>query len=248
MRHIPLLGEQGAEREPDRAKPQKWLRHQENAAKPQKRRRRARSASAIARSRLVVSSADLRRRAELTTPSATDLNGSIVFDVADTPPLRGGECAAPKTLSKKLKVAALLHKRADEKAQKSGFLCRLVILILPFVVRSAFVGQRIMHPCSVRDAGLRCPCDPQISSDYLDDLLFHRDNMACRTSATRTCTVYVRTAGQPNRRAGARPVHLRVSGKQASPSEGIRPGARVYAVSRRWKLDQIGLPSPAEAR
>src|SRR5213593_3262605 len=94
MRHIPLLGEQGAKREPDSAKPQKWLRHQENAAKPQKRRRRARSASAIARSRnwwsvrLV-----LRRRAELTTPSATNRNGSIVFDVADTPPLRGGECA-----------------------------------------------------------------------------------------------------------------------------------------------------------
>src|SRR6058998_1638090 len=57
----------------------------------------------------VVSSAGLRRRAELTTPSATNRNGSIVFDVADTPPLRGGECA-PKTLSKKLKVAALLHK------------------------------------------------------------------------------------------------------------------------------------------
>src|SRR5438093_1109507 len=58
---------------------------------------------------MVVSSAGLRRRAELTTPSATNRNGSIVFDVADTPPLRGGECA-PKTLSKKLKVAALLHK------------------------------------------------------------------------------------------------------------------------------------------
>src|SRR5881409_3478004 len=51
MRHIPLLAEEGAEREPDRAKPQKWLRHQENAAKPQKRRRNTRSASAIARSR-----------------------------------------------------------------------------------------------------------------------------------------------------------------------------------------------------
>jgi len=45
-----------------------------------------------------------------TTPSATNRNGSIVFDVADTPPLQGGDCAAPKTLSKKLKVAALLHK------------------------------------------------------------------------------------------------------------------------------------------
>src|SRR5881397_4029477 len=120
MRHIPLLAEEGAEREPDRAKPQKWLRHQENAAKPQKRRRRARSASAIARSRLVVSSAGLRRRAELTTPSATNRNGSVVFDVADTPPLRGGECA-PKTLSKKLKVASLLHKE-DTKGTKKNLL------------------------------------------------------------------------------------------------------------------------------
>src|SRR5881628_1238642 len=137
MRHIPLLGEQGAEREPDRAKPQKWLRHQENAAKPQKRRRRARSASAIARSRLVVSSADLRRRAELTTPSATDRNGSIVFDVADTPPLRGGECAAPKTLSKKLKVAALLHKREPQKAQK-------IFFFVPFVVRSPLLCKAIL--------------------------------------------------------------------------------------------------------
>src|SRR5213594_4357823 len=59
----------------------------------------------------LVSSAGLRRRAVLTTPSATNRNGSIVFDVADTPPLRGGERAAPKTLSKKLKVAALLHKK-----------------------------------------------------------------------------------------------------------------------------------------
>src|SRR5881628_3953894 len=100
MRHIPLLGEQGAEREPDRAKPQKWLRHQEDAAKPQKQRRRARSASAIARSRNSVSSAGLRRRAELTTPSATNRNGSIVFDVAATPPLRGGECAVPKLCPK----------------------------------------------------------------------------------------------------------------------------------------------------
>ena len=51
MRPIPLLAEEGAERERDSAKPQEWLRHQKNAAKPQRRRRRARSASAIARSR-----------------------------------------------------------------------------------------------------------------------------------------------------------------------------------------------------
>src|SRR5881397_2155039 len=127
MRHIPLLAEEGAEREPDRAKPQKWLRHQENAAKPQKRRRRARSASAIARSRnwwsvrLV-----LRRRAELTTPSATNRNGSIAFDVADTPPLRGGECA-PKTLSEKLKLTTLLHKE-DTKGTKKNLLCLLWLI------------------------------------------------------------------------------------------------------------------------
>src|SRR5438034_1267684 len=51
MRHIPLLAEEGAERERDSAKPQERLRHQKNTAKPQGRRRRARSASAIARSR-----------------------------------------------------------------------------------------------------------------------------------------------------------------------------------------------------
>src|SRR5438093_13462126 len=38
MRPIPLLAEEGAERERDSAKPQEWLRHQKNAAKPQRRR------------------------------------------------------------------------------------------------------------------------------------------------------------------------------------------------------------------
>src|SRR5213593_3341899 len=62
-----------------------------------------------------------------TTPSATNRNGSIVFDVADSPPLRGGECAAPKTLSKKLKVAALLHKGTKRKnlCLFESFLCLL---------------------------------------------------------------------------------------------------------------------------
>src|SRR5206468_7743307 len=39
MRPIPLLAEEGAERERDSAKPQEWLRHPKNAAKPQRRRR-----------------------------------------------------------------------------------------------------------------------------------------------------------------------------------------------------------------
>src|SRR5207247_4817361 len=73
MGHIPLLAEEG------------WLRHQENAAKPQRRRRRARSASAIARSR---NSGQFGwpSKAELTTPSAANRNGSI-FLMSRTPRL-----------------------------------------------------------------------------------------------------------------------------------------------------------------
>src|SRR5213594_2673702 len=101
MRPIPLLADEGAERERDSAKPQEWLRHQKNAAKPQRRRRRARSASAIARSRNTRSASAIARSrntrsasaiarsrnsgqfgwpwkgAELTTPSATNRNGSV---------------------------------------------------------------------------------------------------------------------------------------------------------------------------
>src|SRR5438093_13576782 len=106
MRHIPPLAEKG------------WMRHQENAAKPQKRRRRARSASAVARSRnsgqFVWPSEACR-----TDHPVRDKSERIHFlDVADTPPLRGGECAAPKTLSKKLKVAALLHSAAGPQPKK----------------------------------------------------------------------------------------------------------------------------------
>src|SRR5881296_1315398 len=98
MRHIPLLAEEGR------------LRHQKNAAKPQGRRRRARSASAIARSR---NSGQFGwpSKGRRTDHSVCDKSERIhFFDVADTPPLRRGECAPRKTLSKKLKVAALLHK------------------------------------------------------------------------------------------------------------------------------------------
>src|SRR5213594_245689 len=111
MRPIPLLAEEGAERERDSAKPQERLRHQKNAAKPQGRRRRARSASAIARSR---NSGQFGwpSKGRRTDHSVCDKSERIhFFDVADTPPLRGGECAPRKTLSKKPKVAALLHKR-----------------------------------------------------------------------------------------------------------------------------------------
>ena len=133
MRPIPLLAEEGAERERDSAKPQEWLRHQKNAAKAQRRRRRARSASAIARSRNTRSASAIARSRNTRSASAIarsrnsgqfgwpskgcrtdhpvrDKSERIhFFDVADSPPLRGGECAAPKTLSKRLKVAALLH-------------------------------------------------------------------------------------------------------------------------------------------
>src|SRR6058998_2874555 len=85
MRPIPLLAEEGAERERDSAKPQERLRHPKNAAKPQRRRRRARSASAIARSRNSGPFGwPFEGAAELTTPSATNRNGSI-FWMSRTP-------------------------------------------------------------------------------------------------------------------------------------------------------------------
>src|SRR5947209_16145962 len=52
------------------------------------REARARQREAV----VVVNAAGLRRRAELTTPSATNRKGCIVFDVADSPPLRGFLC------------------------------------------------------------------------------------------------------------------------------------------------------------
>src|SRR5437867_8244609 len=103
MGHIPLLAEEGAERERDSAKPQEWLRHQENAAKPQRRRRRARS----------------RHSGQFGWPSkgcrtdhpVRDKSERIHFLMSRTHPssassARRGVCA-PKTLSKKLEVATV---------------------------------------------------------------------------------------------------------------------------------------------
>src|SRR5216117_4591080 len=113
MRPIPLLAEEGAERERDSAKPQERMRHQENAAKPQKRRRQARSASAIARSRNSRSASAIARSrnsgqfgwpfegaAELTTPSATNRNGSI-FLMSRTPLLCEEGCVPAEKLCPK---------------------------------------------------------------------------------------------------------------------------------------------------
>src|SRR5881397_520905 len=58
----------------------------------------------------VVSSAGLRRRAELTTPSATNRNGSIVFDVADTPSARRGMCY-PENFVQKTKSCSLVTQK-----------------------------------------------------------------------------------------------------------------------------------------
>src|SRR5438876_12072336 len=55
-----------------------------------------------------------RRGAELTTPPR-QIGTDPYFGCRGHPPLRGGECARRKTLSKKLKVAALLHKRRTQK-------------------------------------------------------------------------------------------------------------------------------------
>src|SRR5437867_10347284 len=101
MRPIPLLAEEGAERERDSAKPQEWLRHQKNAAKPQRRRRRARSASAIARSRNSGQFVwPFEGAAELTTPSATNRNGSI-FLMSRTPLLCEEGCVPAEKLCPK---------------------------------------------------------------------------------------------------------------------------------------------------
>ncbi len=97
----------------------------------------------------VVSSAGLGRRAELTTPSATNRNGSIVFDVADTPPLRGGECAARKTLSKKLKLTASFHKMQG-KRHKSLLFCAFLwsslcfLWLVPLLLGTAAAPHRIV--------------------------------------------------------------------------------------------------------
>src|SRR5881296_4049103 len=93
MRHIPLLAEEG------------WLLHQKNAAKPQRRRRRARSASAIARSRNSGQFGwPFEGAAELTTPSATNRNGSI-FLMSRTPLLcEEGNVRAEKLCPKNQKL------------------------------------------------------------------------------------------------------------------------------------------------
>src|SRR5207247_7390215 len=100
MRHIPLLAEEGAERERDSAKPQEWLRHQKNAAKPQRRRRRARSASAIARSRNSGQFGWPWKVCRTDHPVRDKSERIDFFHVADTPPPRGGECAPGKLCSK----------------------------------------------------------------------------------------------------------------------------------------------------
>ena len=93
--NIPLLAEEGAKREPGRAKPQGRLRHQLKVAEPPKApqtgaKRERDSNEAV----IVVSPAKLFRPenfAELTTPAAPFRNGSIFIYGAATPPLRGGE-------------------------------------------------------------------------------------------------------------------------------------------------------------
>src|SRR5437867_12219357 len=74
----------------------------------------------------VVSSAGLSKGRRTDHPVRDKSERIQFFDVADTPPLRGGECARRKTLSKKLKVAALLHKRD---------------FFVPFVYLPAFLGK-----------------------------------------------------------------------------------------------------------
>src|SRR5438093_9477843 len=65
----------------------------------------------------------------MTLPFGRNLNASY------SPPLRGGECARRKTLSKKLKVAALLHKREHKTGTKKNLLVAFESVFVPFVVR-----------------------------------------------------------------------------------------------------------------
>src|SRR5947199_9876068 len=80
----------------------------------------------------VVSSAGLSKGRRTDHPVRDKSERIHFLDVADSPPRRGGECARRKTLSKKLKVAAFLHKR-ESKSTKKIFLC----LLCPFC---AFCG------------------------------------------------------------------------------------------------------------
>ena len=94
MRHIPLLAEEG------------WLRHQRKCREATKAAQTGakREREAV----IVVSSAGLSKGRRTDHPVRDKSERIHFLDVADTPPLRGGECARRKTLSKKLKVAALL--------------------------------------------------------------------------------------------------------------------------------------------
>src|SRR5438093_4561228 len=111
MRHIPLLAEEGR------------LRHQENAAKPRRRRRRARSASAIARSRNSGQFGWPSKGCRTNHP-VRDKSDRIHFLMSRTPLLCEEGNVRPKTLSKKLKVAAWLHKQTQtiKNRQFCGFL------------------------------------------------------------------------------------------------------------------------------
>src|SRR5438093_9312014 len=115
MGHIPLLAEQGAERERDSAKPQEWLRHQENAAKPQRRRRRARSASAIARSRNSGQSGWPSKGCR-TDHSVRDKSERIHFLMSRAPLLCGEGNVRPESFVQKTKSSNLVTQKETQKA------------------------------------------------------------------------------------------------------------------------------------
>src|SRR5213593_3839679 len=103
----------------------------------------------------VVSSAGLRRRAELTTPSATNRNGSIVFDVAGSPPARRGMCC-PENFVQKTKSCSLVTQK------NPTFFCLLWLRFVPFVYLPRFAGQSLRCPtCILKVSTMREACLPQ---------------------------------------------------------------------------------------
>src|SRR5206468_12022771 len=98
----------------------------------------------------VVSSAGLSKGRRTDHPVRDKSERIHFLDVAATPPLRGGECARRKTLSKKLKVAALLHKKSQKYEHT-----RSKTLHRSLLGRRSCTHNLALHRDSQRIAGVR---------------------------------------------------------------------------------------------
>src|SRR6266566_5924844 len=106
---IPLLAEEG------------WLRHQSEVAKPPKSRRRGGQSGEMFRPE------DL---AELTTPSAPSSERIHFVNAASTPPLQGGECACPESVTNITWDTTLLP-RQEFVHDGEKLLCAFLVRIVP---------------------------------------------------------------------------------------------------------------------